>query len=274
MIRKIFVLVLAGSLAGMFALAACGGGGGGGSSTLTETDLFTRMIGWYEAEGASYQNGVLSHSWDRCEALDPYGTWTYFFEHIDDDAGHSGFLDSSLEYSSDSVRYEWSWEESPGVICTEFEEYVFGSQGTTYSYVNEEVCDGDTDRWEATGTRLGATDTPNDVIREAIPLDLDETISVSLDPGDWDFFTFTIEATIDIDVIFEDFSGTISGLEHALYRGERDMNSGGWSGSQVPTGDDVWTCNDLEPNTYYLILFAPECDEVGTFNLTLSEAVP
>ena len=269
--RNILVLVAAGSLAGLFTLAACGGGGG---SKLTETDLFTRMIGWYDVTGEYYINGELSSSWEYCDYLDPYNTWSMFFEYIDDDASHSGFQESSLDYSSNSVRYEWSWEESPGVVCAEFEEYVFGSQGATYSYVREEVCDGDTSRREVLGTRLGATDTPNDAIREAIPLDLDETVSVTLDPGDWDFFTFTIEATMDIDVIFESFTGTISGLDYALYRGERDMNSGGWSGSQVPAGDDVWTCNDLEPNTYYLILFANECNESGTFNLTLSEAVP
>lgn len=272
--RNILVLVAAGSLAGLFTLAACGGGGG---SKLTETDLFTRMIGWYDATGEYYINGELSSSWDRCDTLEPYDTWTMFFEDMDSDAGHPGFQDSSLEYSSDSVRYEWSWEDSPGVVCTEFEEYVFGGQGATFSYESEKVCGGNTWRREITGTRLGAIDTPNDAIREAIPLDLDETVSVSLDPGDWDFFTFTIGATMDIDGIFENFTGSISGLSHDLYYGERWMPSGGWAGPTVPANDHVWHLSGLEANTFYLSLFADGadgCEEAGTFDLTLSESPP
>jgi hypothetical protein len=223
------------------------------------------MIGWYEVSKNYYTNGEPTGSWSGCEALEPYNTWTMFFEDMDSDAADPDFLSSSLIYTSDSVRYEWSWEDdSPGVTCTEFQEYVFGGQGATYSFESEEACGDTTRRSEAAGTRVGPTDTPNDAVREAVPLDFDTTVTVTMDPGDMDFFTFTLDATTTVEASFENFTGTISSISYDLYYGERWMPSGG--GSPI-----TWTWDDLEARTYYLIVYTDGCDKSGTFDLTLSE---
>jgi len=239
------------------------GCGGGGSDSLTETDLFTRMIGYYQVSKNYYTNGDPTGSWSGCEALEPYNTWSMFFEDMDYDAAHSGFLESNLEYTSDSVRYDWSWEDSPGVTCTEFQEYVFGGQGATYSYESEEACGDTTRRWEAAGTRVGPTDTPNDAIREADPLDFGTMVTVTLDPGDMDFFTFTLDHITTVDALFQKGTGNLSSVNHDLYYGER------WGPSGSVTSD---TWYDLEAKTYHLIVFGGSCDESGTFDLTLSES--
>ena len=256
----------------VMALVLFAGCGGGDGSKLTETDLFTRMIGYYQVSRTYYTNGSPTGSWSGCDSLEPYNTWSMFFEDMDTDTNDPDFLDSSLIYSSDSVRYEWSWEEAPGTACTEFQEYVFGGQGATFSYESEEACGDTTWREEADGIRMGANDTPNDAIREAIPLEFDSMVNVTLDPGDMDFFTFTIDETMTVEGHFENFTGTISGLNHDLYYGERWMPSGGWSGS-TPSQDAIQTWNDLDPNTYYLILYAAECDQAGTFELTLRQKI-
>jgi hypothetical protein len=257
------------SLMGTFLLYNCGGGGG--SAALTETDLFTRMIGYYQVDTEYYTNEVLTYSNFGCDSLQPYNTWSMFFEDMDTDTTQPGYLTSSLVYTSNSVRYELSWEEGGGVTCTDFEEYVFGNHGETFSYEYEEVCsDGSTRRQLKTGNRLGALDTPNDAIGEAIALEADTPVSVTLDAGDMDFFTFTLNEAMNVEAHFENFTGSISGLNHDLYYGERWGPAGGWGGSTVPSSNTIvyW---DLEANTYYLTVYADKCTESGTFTLTMTQ---
>ncbi len=275
--KRIFAMIVT-SLALLLLLASCGGGSSKDETStdivadvlLTETDLFTRMIGFYQTETESYTNGELTYSGSRCDYfLEMYNIWTYFFSDMDDDTVRPGFLDSSLVYTSNSVRYEMSWEDSPGVVCTEFEEYVFGSQGATFAYETERDCDGATWRQVVTGTRIGAVDTPNDVIGEAIPITFDTPVSVALDEGDLDFFTFTLDETTSVETLFQNFTGTLTGLSYNLYYGERWMPSGGSGGGSPPSADRSFQFPDLEANTYYLVLAPHGCGESGTFDLTL-----
>lgn len=120
------------------------------------------------------------------------------------------------------------------------------------------------------GVRIGPTDAPQDLINSAVPLPLDTPIEVTIDAGDWDFFTFTLDAQTTSIISFTDFTGTLTGLDYSFYHGEGDIPAGGWSGTQVSTPDRTIE-QSLDPDTYYLAIHVPGgCTEAGTFVLTRS----